>query len=115
MSLNVLKFGGTSVGTPPAINAVAAITASHAREHQVVVVVSAMSGVTDALLRGAHAACAGEGQTYAEIAQELERKHIAAARELIQDETELKVIEANVLRLLDEFRTLCHSVQVLGE
>ena len=115
MSLHVLKFGGTSVGSATAINAVAGITTEHARIHRVVVVVSAMSGVTDALLRGAQTASAGDGQTYVDIAEGLEHKHFAAAHELIADENELKVIETTVMRLLDEFRTLCHSVQVLGE
>ncbi len=115
MSLKVLKFGGTSVGSATAINVVADIAAEHARGHRVVVVVSAMSGVTDALLRGAHSAAAGDGEVFAGIAQDLERRHIAAVRELIRDANEIKVIEGNIVRLLDEFRTLCHSVQVLGE
>jgi len=115
MSLHVLKFGGTSVGSTAAINAAAEIACTRAREHQVVVVVSAMSGVTDALLRGAYAAVGGDGQTYIDIASELERKHLATARELTTDDNEMRALENNVGRLLDEFRTLCHSVQVLGE
>ena len=115
MSLYILKFGGTSVGSTAAINAATAITGATAREHAVVVVVSAMSGVTDALLRGAHGAVAGDGQTFVDVATDLERKHMAAARELIADENEFRTLESTVERLLDEFRTLCHSVQVLGE
>lgn len=115
MSLQVLKFGGTSVGSATAIGAVASITASYAQQHQVVVIVSAMSGVTDMLLRGAHSACDGDGQVFADIATQIEHKHAAAARELIGDANDLRIVESNVTRLLDEFRTLCHSVQVLGE
>lgn len=115
MSLHVLKFGGTSVGSAPAISAVLAIVAERTREHKVVVVVSAMSGVTDALLRGAHAATAGDGQTFSDIALELERKHVAAASELVSDQNELTVLRQTTEYLLQEFRTLCHSVQVLGE
>jgi aspartate kinase len=115
MSLQVLKFGGTSVGNATAISQVASITADYARQHQVVVIVSAMSGVTDMLLRGAHSAAAGDGQTFLDVATEIENKHFAAARELIADANELRIVETNVTRLLDEFRTLCHSVQVLAE
>ncbi|MEY6432326.1 aspartate kinase [Thioalkalicoccus limnaeus] len=51
MSLIVQKYGGTSVGTPERIKAVAArVKAWRDRGHQVVVVVSAMSGETDRLL-----------------------------------------------------------------
>ena len=115
MSLQVLKFGGTSVGSATAISAVASIVSVTAREHLVVVVVSAMSGVTDALIRSAHGAVAGDGQLFTDMALELERKHAAAARELISDESELRALHQTTIRLLDEFRTLCHSVQVLGE
>ncbi len=58
MSLLVMKFGGTSVGDATAIAALAEI----AREQLVVwdravVVVSAMSGVTDLLIQGAQTTC----------------------------------------------------------
>ena len=115
MSVQVLKFGGTSVGSAAAISAVVSIVRAAAREHQVVVVVSAMSGVTDTLIRSAHAAVAGDGQLFDDAALELERKHVAAAQELVSDENELRALEQTVGRVLGEFRTLCHSVQVLGE
>jgi len=51
MSLIVQKYGGTSVGSPERIQAVAErVKRTVARGHQVVVVVSAMSGETDRLL-----------------------------------------------------------------
>ncbi|MDD5004522.1 MAG: aspartate kinase, partial [Acidithiobacillus sp.] len=56
MALIVQKFGGTSVGSVERIRAVAErVTASHRAGHQVVVVVSAMSGETDRLLQLARA------------------------------------------------------------
>src|SRR5438067_2616208 len=52
MSLIVQKYGGTSVGNPERIMNVARRVASHrARGDQIVVVVSAMSGVTDGLIK----------------------------------------------------------------
>jgi len=50
MGLHVLKFGGTSVGSLKRIEGVADIVADRLKEHQVVVVLSAMSGETDALI-----------------------------------------------------------------
>lgn len=56
MSLLVQKFGGTSVGTVERIQAVARrVAADRARGHDMVVVVSAMSGETNRLLALAHA------------------------------------------------------------
>jgi len=55
MSLLVQKYGGTSVGNPKRIRSVAKrILQTQRAGNQVVVVVSAMSGVTDSLIRLAH-------------------------------------------------------------
>ena len=52
MSLIVQKYGGTSVGNSERIlNVARRVIATHAEGHQVVVVVSAMSGVTDKLIQ----------------------------------------------------------------
>src|SRR6478752_701718 len=52
MALIVQKYGGTSVGNPDRIKNVAARVARYHKEgHQIVVVVSAMSGVTDNLIK----------------------------------------------------------------
>src|SRR6476619_3841506 len=52
MALIVQKYGGTSVGNPDRIKNVAARVATyHAKGDKVVVVVSAMSGVTDSLIK----------------------------------------------------------------
>jgi aspartokinase/homoserine dehydrogenase 1 len=59
--MRVLKFGGTSVGSAERMRGVAEIVAGRAREGSpLLVVVSAVGGVTDALVRGATAAAAGE-------------------------------------------------------
>ncbi|MGA8742202.1 MAG: lysine-sensitive aspartokinase 3, partial [Terracidiphilus sp.] len=61
MSLVVMKFGGTSVEDPAAINRTASIVAGRvAAGKQTVVVVSAMAKVTDQLLRAAAAAAKGD-------------------------------------------------------
>ncbi len=52
MSLIVQKYGGTSVGNPERIlNVARRVIATQDAGHQVVVVVSAMSGVTDSLIK----------------------------------------------------------------
>ena len=52
MALIVQKYGGTSVGNPERIlNVARRVIATQAEGHQVVVVVSAMSGVTDGLIK----------------------------------------------------------------
>ncbi|MBN8555283.1 MAG: aspartate kinase [Deltaproteobacteria bacterium] len=53
MGLHVLKFGGTSVGSLKRLENVADIVSARAKEHQVIVVLSAMSGETDSLIEQA--------------------------------------------------------------
>ena len=60
-----MKFGGTSVGDAACIARAAQICAAAARESSVVVVVSAMSGVTNSLIEAATFSEAGESQKLA--------------------------------------------------
>ncbi len=57
--MRVLKFGGTSVGNAERMRGVAEIVLRQARESPLLVVASAVGGVTDGLLRGAEEAAAG--------------------------------------------------------
>lgn len=57
--MRVIKFGGTSVGSSARMRGVAEIVSQQAAEGPLVVVVSAVGGVTDTLLRGAAEAAAG--------------------------------------------------------
>ncbi len=111
----VMKFGGTSVGTAEAIRQSAdSVLAAKKTWPCVVVVVSAMSGVTDALLRGAHTAASGDADTFRAIAAELRTKHFAALEALMPPGAQGEA-RAEVLTYLSEFEALCHAVNVLGE
>ncbi|MEZ0389609.1 MAG: aspartate kinase, partial [Verrucomicrobium sp.] len=66
MALIVQKYGGTSVGTPERIRNVARrVLETQSAGHQVIAVVSAMSGVTDGLLK--LAAAVSESPTEREL------------------------------------------------
>jgi aspartate kinase len=112
----VIKFGGTSVGSAVPISQAARIAADLQRAgHQVIVVTSAMSGVTDALLSGATAAVRGERVLPREIAETLRSKHHLAARELLAAAGEHPVVLDPVDQRLAEFAMLCDALAVLGE
>ncbi len=78
----VLKFGGTSVGSGARIAQVAALVAKRSAEGPIVVVVSAMSGVTDALLALSSAAKARDHLEVEVNLRRLGEKHLAAVDEL---------------------------------
>jgi aspartate kinase len=109
----VMKFGGTSVGGAEAIRQLTAIVRSaQAGWERVAIVVSAMSGVTDGLLRAAHAAAQGDVSEAGRAAEAIEAQHDEAWRRLAPDDAEARAVIAGCLL---EFRALCHAVAVLGE
>ena len=57
--MKVMKFGGTSVGSVDSILNLKAIVESAAKEERVVVVVSALGGITDRLIKTANMAVSG--------------------------------------------------------
>ena len=115
MSTLVMKFGGTSVGSAIAIRQSAdMVRAARQNWPHVVVVVSAMSGVTDALLKGAHTAASGDAVTFRSIVADLRAKHFAALEALMPPAAQGQA-RAEVLTYLSEFEALCHAVNVLGE
>ncbi|HTP09327.1 MAG TPA: aspartate kinase [Anaerolineae bacterium] len=116
MGTLIMKFGGTSVGSAAAIRATADIVrAAQADWPRIVVVASAMSGVTDALLKGAHTAAAGDAHTFQAIAQELRTRHLETLDDLVSRPEYAAVARATVEVYLSEFESLCHAVNVLGE
>ena len=89
MNLVVMKFGGTSVEDPAAIERTAAIVAGRvASGKSPVVVVSAMAKVTDQLLRAAAAASQGDRAGALAISSRLRARHRDTAADLVKDAAE---------------------------
>jgi aspartate kinase len=80
-----------------------------------VLVVSAMSGVTDALTRGAQTAAAGDERTYRSVVSDLRVKHYRVVDELLEPGEESDRLFAQVDAYLEDYETFCRSVHVLGE
>ena len=108
----VMKFGGTSVGSIPAIRQIIEIV-RHAQTDwdNVAVVVSAMSGVTDSLLNGAMESIKDEKSSEL-VSRALREKHFNALAELANASQDTYALIASCL---DEYVTLCRASQVLGE
>jgi len=111
----VMKFGGTSVGDANCFRKVKEIIANaHAAHSPVVVVVSAMSTITETLLEAARRAGAGDSPVVQEKVAYLESKHLRAAEELFSGsrrETARKV----VAEIAGEFRRICSGMELLRE
>jgi aspartate kinase len=77
---NVLKFGGTSVGSAPRLQAVASLVSRDDRP--VIVVLSAMSGTTNALVEITAHLYRGERREALDVIQHLENDYLAVNDEL---------------------------------
>ncbi|MFM8319881.1 MAG: aspartate kinase [Chloroflexota bacterium] len=112
----VMKFGGTSVGTPGAMARVVEIVRdSRAAWPRIVVVISALSGVTNLLIDTAAAAAAGDGRGVYPAENRLRELHNLIADELIGDLARRAQVKSDVGHLIADFSNLCGAIGVLGE
>ena len=117
----VMKFGGTSVGSVKAFGATAQIVkqkqANEARAPRpgVVVVTSAMGGVTNLLIDAAQQAAAGSTTNYHEATAALAQKHMEILNAFVVDDAERATVVRGLEERLQEFDRLCGSIAVLGE
>jgi bifunctional aspartokinase / homoserine dehydrogenase 1 len=114
-SLRVMKFGGTSVGDADCIEKVVEIVRSSFRESDLVVVVSAMSGVTNRLTEAATRSEAGDRDTVTTVFECLRKQHNAAAFSLIHSVEERKRICLQMEEILQEGEHLCLGTILLNE
>ncbi len=114
--LLVMKFGGTSVGTSGGMAQVVDIVSQTRTDWpQVMVVISALSGVTDLLLECSQQAVSGEDSAITEAANYLLDRHAEIAADLIYEPTLRDRVTQDVKSLIEEFSNLCNAIFVLGE
>jgi len=112
----VMKFGGTSVGSAQAMSYAAQIVKNAQEEwSHVVVVTSAISGVTNLLLDSAMRAAAGDVSQLRDAENQLRASHLSIAKELIPDLNKGNKIIAEVDELISIFVDLCGAITLIGE
>jgi bifunctional aspartokinase / homoserine dehydrogenase 1 len=114
-SLRVMKFGGTSVGDAACIARVAQIVRDASREGAVVVVVSAMSGVTNRLVSATTRAEAGNREQVAELFAALRKQHDVALAALIHQDVARDRLAASMEDIFREGERLCEGTALLRE
>jgi bifunctional aspartokinase / homoserine dehydrogenase 1 len=113
--LQVMKFGGTSVGDAACIARTAQIVAQAARQNSCIVVVSAMSGVTNRLIEAAQKAATGDGGEGANLVKVLREQHVSALENLITDEEVRGRVTQKLNAVLAEAKRLCDGTALLRE
>lgn len=107
--MNVLKFGGTSVGSADAIQKVSEIVKEAG---PCIVVCSAMSGVTNKLLEMAH--LAQKGEAFQHLLLQLEEQHIQTIHALLpSSQQNLSIIHTKIC--VNEMEALLQSIFTLNE
>jgi len=116
MATLIMKFGGTSVGSVEAIAQVCAIVKSYKQDwDHLVVVVSAMRGVTDSLIKCADLAVLRDEEQYLSLIKQLGEIHVSTMEGVIPDEVERRSLSTQLEQHITELRAYCHSIHVLGE
>lgn len=110
--LAVWKFGGASLADAAAIRRAATLIAD--RDGPLVVICSALAGVTDLLLAGARHALAGDDRQATRTADEFLARHRRVARELVPAGRARRALMARIETAAREYRSLCEAVGVLG-
>src|SRR4051812_8550979 len=109
-ALEVWKFGGASLADAAGIERAAALIASH--DGPLVVVASALAGITDLLLAGAQRAAAGNDA--AGPASAFLQRHRQAVKALLPSGRRRRALLARIDEAARQYRDLCAAVSVLG-
>lgn len=107
-----MKFGGSSVGTPESIQKVKQII--EAEMTPVVVVVSALGGITDKLLLAADFALKGDS-AYQSIVEDIVGRHIQMIEKMVPSSPAKIQLADDVQTLLEELKNLLRGVQLIGD
>lgn len=109
----ISKFGGTSVADAAAIGRTAEIVRGRLPRRPIVVV-SALAGVTNALLAIARQASEGNFISAVSSVEALRTRHLIEVDALLESSSEHAEISAEISVIFDELASLCEALSVLG-
>lgn len=109
--MKILKFGGSSVGSPKIIAEVKRIVESE--QKPLVVVVSAFKGITDQIIKASNIA-ARKDAAYAHEVEDMRKRHLEVIN-LLVPESRKEVIDSHVNKMFDDFSELLFGVHILSD
>lgn len=111
--MKLMKFGGTSVGSPDRIRGVLRLIQEAAAADRVVVVVSAFGGVTTALIETSQKAVNGSPEWRADL-EGIAGRHVNTVLELVAPEARTALLSL-IQQATDDLRDLLHGVSLVRE
>ena len=112
--MKVLKFGGTSVGSVQSISCLKKIVENEAGQQPVIVVVSALGGITDQLLATAKMAQQGDESYMAQL-QVMRQRHHSMADTLVADRSKHDTLATVIDTLFDELKSIYYGVYLIRD
>lgn len=112
--MKVLKFGGTSVGSMKSILSLKQIVENEAKKQPVVIVVSALGGITDKLIATSKLAVAGDEEWKTEFDAMVDRHH-KMIDTIITDTKAREDLFIKVDALLDQLRSIYFGVFLIHD
>ncbi len=113
-NMKVMKFGGTSVGSAKSILSLKEIVEAEARTQPVIVVVSALNGITDKLIAMSQMAQQGD-EHYREEFDAMVRRHHQMIDSIIQDINKRVDLFNNVDQLFDQLKSILYGVYLIHD
>ena len=113
-NMKVMKFGGTSVGSVKSILSLKKIVETEARTQPVVVVVSALDGITDKLIATSQLAKQGDDR-YREEFDAMVTRHHQMIEAIIQDDKKRIDLFNNVDQLFDQLKSIFYGVYLIHD
>ncbi len=111
--MQILKFGGSSVENAANISKVADIIKNSSSKDRTAVVVSALGGITDALLKTATLAATAD-ESYRSLLTDIEKRHIDVVKEIIPV-TQQSSLLSFVKKICNDIGDICNGILLLGE
>ena len=111
--MKVMKFGGTSVGSVNSILNLKSIVESAAANEKVIVVVSALGGITDKLIKTANMAVNGDNDFNREF-QEIVSRHHDLINAIISDNDKRSALLQEVDVLLNELNNIYQGLALIN-
>ncbi|MEX1138423.1 MAG: lysine-sensitive aspartokinase 3 [Bacteroidota bacterium] len=110
----ILKFGGTSVENAAAMNTVVRIV-QRELHRKPVVVLSAIAGATNALIKAAQLAQEGNHKEAIRLLNDLLERHVVILENLLESRSAIQSLILEIRRRFDELKHLCQGIALLGE
>ena len=111
--MKVMKFGGTSVGSVNSILNLKAIAEEAAKEERIIVVVSALGGITDRLIRTANMAVSGD-ETFNKEFREIVTRHHELVNAIIPCEEKRTALLKEIDILLNELNNIYQGLALIN-